>query len=272
MRALGAFAKTKLYASSSPKHVGIGYSGGSIATGWAASLKGSYANELNVVAWIIGGTPANISATLQFVDGGDYSGFGPIGIAGLTRPTSYGAQLAAFVKSIITPAGQAAVNFALTHDSSSSLANFKDKSVQSTAFQSLGARLLYTAPISTVLAQLTMGVNPSEAPKAPVLLYHASNDEIVPYGPAPKLYSSWCSQGSVVTFTTYASGGHITTAIFGLQTTVQFAKNAFSTTTTKPTACSQSTIYNNAIDNAALGGLENLGLALGQLGQQAGST
>lgn len=56
--------------------VGVGYSGGAIATGWAAALQPSYAPELPILGWAQGGTPANISATVQYIDGGLFSGFG----------------------------------------------------------------------------------------------------------------------------------------------------------------------------------------------------
>lgn len=48
---------------------GLGYSGGAIATGWAAALHASYAPELNIKGWSMGGTPANTTAVLQTVDG-----------------------------------------------------------------------------------------------------------------------------------------------------------------------------------------------------------
>lgn len=37
--------------------------------GWAASLQHNYAPELNVVGWAFGGTPANLTAALQNLEG-----------------------------------------------------------------------------------------------------------------------------------------------------------------------------------------------------------
>jgi hypothetical protein len=63
MRAVNNFASTLKLASNSNAIVGIGYSGGAIATGWAAALQHNYAPELNVKGWSSGGTPANITGT-----------------------------------------------------------------------------------------------------------------------------------------------------------------------------------------------------------------
>lgn len=270
MRALGTFANSLKYATATPNYVGIGYSGGGIATGFAASLQKSYASDLNIKAWISGGTPANLTATLLFLDGGKDSGFGPVGVAGLLKSSAYGPQLSSFFKSIITPLGQSTIDYASTHSSSDSLANYANKSILVKTWQSLGNRLLYTQPVAGILQKLTLGTATAGTPVVPVYLYHASNDEVIPYGPDLTLDNAWCAQGVSVTFTTYASGGHITTAIYGLGSTVQYAKKAFAGTI--PTGCSKSTVATNVIDKAALGGLEALATSLADLGRQAGST
>ena len=61
LRAALNFGST-LGLSSGVKVAGFGYSGGAIATGWAAALQPSYAPELTskLVGWSYGGTPANI--------------------------------------------------------------------------------------------------------------------------------------------------------------------------------------------------------------------
>jgi hypothetical protein len=77
MRAVANFKSTLGLNTSTPKIVGYGYSGGAIATGWAASLISSYAPELKVLGWASGGTPANLTGTPVFLDGGLYASFLP---------------------------------------------------------------------------------------------------------------------------------------------------------------------------------------------------
>ena len=92
--------------------VGMGYSGGAIAGGWAASLLGSYATELNVVGWSIGGTPSNVTGTFYGLDGSLFSGFSVAGVAGIVD--SY-PEVNDYVGSVITPAGNAALQFTREH-------------------------------------------------------------------------------------------------------------------------------------------------------------
>jgi predicted esterase len=68
---------------------------------------------------------------------------------------------------------------------------------------------------------------PSEVPIAPVNLYHAINDEIIPYANASTLYNNWCSQGGSIRFTSFTSGGHATTEIDNIGRVQQFVKDAF---------------------------------------------
>ena len=47
----------------------MGYSGGAIATGWAAQLQPDYAPEINLVGVASGGTPADLEAAESSMDG-----------------------------------------------------------------------------------------------------------------------------------------------------------------------------------------------------------
>ena len=75
IRATLAFSTLQL---SKGVKVGLwGYSGGAIAMGWASALKPSYAPELNIVGAAHGGTPANLTATLLFLEGQQGAGCEP---------------------------------------------------------------------------------------------------------------------------------------------------------------------------------------------------
>jgi hypothetical protein len=58
MRAVRNFGSKLGFTTDNPAIASYGYSGGAIASGWSASLKETYAPELNVVGWAMGGTPA----------------------------------------------------------------------------------------------------------------------------------------------------------------------------------------------------------------------
>ena len=64
-----------------------GYSGGSLATGWAISLQLKYAPELkeNLIGAAVGGFATNITAVAEAVDGTVFSGFIPLALNGLAN-------------------------------------------------------------------------------------------------------------------------------------------------------------------------------------------
>ena len=250
MRAVINFRDT-ISLSSDPMIVGTGYSGGAIATGWAASLQPTYAPELNMKGWVQGGTPANLTATLLYIDDTLFSGFLPAAVAGLIAPSAYGAELAPVMERIITDKGKEALEFAQTHCAAEDLLNFPDQSILTTEFQTLGDELLQDPTISSVLAENIMGVKEEETPTAPVFIYHSKQDEIIPYADASTLVDSWCSSGASVKYTTLATGGHLTAEIVGLVDAVKFVQAAFAGETDP--GCSENTELGSIFNPIALG-------------------
>ncbi|OBT97421.1 hypothetical protein VE01_04346 [Pseudogymnoascus verrucosus] len=264
IRAVTNFKSTLHFSTTNPMVVGVGYSGGAIATGWAASLQPTYAPEIDIKGWVSGGTPANLTAVADFIDGTTFSGFVLAVVDGLTKPSAYGAALKPVIDSIITPAGQTALNFASANCAVADIINFSGKSIKSTDFQSLGDRLWYDPTVAAILEQNTMGVNKNETPTVPVFMYHASQDEIVPYANAAVLAKAWCSYGASVKFTTYANGGHITTEVVAIVESLNFVSSAFAGTAAS--GCSTNTELSSLLNPIALGiELEPVLIALAQV-------
>src|SRR5688572_12887734 len=62
-----------------------GYSGGGLATAWAAEFAPTYAPELNIAGVAAGGVPPNITAVAKNLDGGLFSGIVLAGTVGMSR-------------------------------------------------------------------------------------------------------------------------------------------------------------------------------------------
>ncbi|KAJ5302987.1 hypothetical protein N7476_009786 [Penicillium atrosanguineum] len=246
MRAVSNFETLGL-SSTSPMIVGIGYSGGALATGWTASLQPSYAPELKIKGW----HPSNLTGTLLELDGGVFSGFSPAAVVGLSQPSAYGTELSALISSILTTEGASKINFASKNCAVADLLNFAGQSLFSTSIQSLGPELLYNPTIQSVLKENTMGVNKDETPTAPVFVYHATQDEIIPYSNASVMVDSWCNYGANVKFTTFAAGGHATTEVIAVADAVNFVEAAFAGTTTS--GCTKNTELASILNPIALG-------------------
>lgn len=251
MRAVTNFKNTLGLSSDNPMVVGTGYSGGAIATGWAASLQPSYAPELDIKGWVQGGTPANLTGTFLFIDNTLFSGFLPAAIAGISKPSAYGAQINPVIDGILTPSGRSKLDFAASNCAIADLVNFAEMSVLSTDIQSLGDGLLQEPTIASILSKNIMGAFKNETPTAPVFVYHATQDEIIPYVDTSTLVNSWCNSGANVKFTTYGNGGHATTEVIALPDAVQFVEAAFAGTTAG--GCSRNTKLDSVLNPIALG-------------------
>ncbi|KAM0812124.1 putative lipase 1 protein [Seiridium cardinale] len=70
------------------KYAMMGYSGGALASEWAAELQAQYAPELQFSGTAIGGTPPNVTSVWDSVNGTPYSGMIPLSFVGVTRPYS----------------------------------------------------------------------------------------------------------------------------------------------------------------------------------------
>jgi pimeloyl-ACP methyl ester carboxylesterase len=250
MRAVSNF-KTLGLSTAKPMIVATGYSGGAIATGWAASLQPTYAPELDIKGWVQGGTPANLTGTLVFIDNTLFSGFIPAAVAGLAMPSAYGAELNPIIDSILTPKGAKALETARTTCAVGDLIAFPEMSLLSTEIQSLGDRLLYQPTIQAILSKNMLGVNKTEMPTAPVFVYHGTQDEVIPYSNASTMVKSWCSNGVDVKFTTFATGGHATTEVVALPDVINFVQAAFAGKTAS--GCSKNTELGSILNPIALG-------------------
>ncbi|OAA35082.1 Lipase, secreted [Beauveria brongniartii RCEF 3172] len=260
MRAVGNFGET-LGLKDDPSIVGVGYSGGALATAWAAAMQPIYAPELSIKGWSAGGIPANFTNVFDVLDGTVVSGFVPIAIAGILKPSAHGAELQPLFERIITPLGRKVIELASTKCTIPNLVAFPFQSILDTKFQSLGRGLLADPTVQPILTRNTLGVNKSETPTAPVHMYHATPDEVVPYGPAAILRKSWCDYGATVKFTNFAAGGHVTTVVLALGDTLHFVRDAFAGKLTS--GCESRDVFDDELDPLAFGlNLEPLAVGL----------
>ena len=252
MRAVNNYALELGFETDNPMIVGTGYSGGAVATGWAAALHPTYAPELNVVGWSQGGTPANLTGVVETIDGTIFAGFLPTAIVGLSTPSAYGATLNPIIDSVISEEGRAALSFASRQCAVLGLLRFAGQELQDVDIQSLGKELLYHPTVQEVLQDCIIGIDPAETPSVPTFVYHATKDEIIPYANASSMVDRWCDAGADLKFTTYAAGGHATTLVLALPAIFKFVEDAFAGTTGY-SGCSRDTELTDMLDPLALG-------------------
>ena len=178
----------------------MGYSGGAIATGWAAQLQPEYAPEINVVGVASGGTPADLEAAEGSMDGTLDGGGLFVGAAfGVMR--EYPELL-----ELLNAQGLARAD------------QIKDQCLYQLVTHAFDSVKKYTdspdpmrEPVAqAVLNELKMGGD--LAPTVPYYLWHSTSDQLIPYRVAPALRDDWCSQGTSVTLVTDRISEHISGA------------------------------------------------------------
>jgi hypothetical protein len=159
---------------SSSTPVGLmGYSQGGGAAGWAAELAGSYAPDLDVKGSAVGGVPADLTATAEFLDGSPFVAFALLAALGLD--TAYPElDLESYLNTRGRELVQTSQQLCLVSvDGFATLI-----SVAFTRFDDyVTTNPLGTPPWQARLAETQLG---KAAPSAPVLQYHALFDEIIP--------------------------------------------------------------------------------------------
>ncbi|MEV5836317.1 lipase family protein [Nocardia sp. NPDC052112] len=182
-----------------------GYSGGAIASGWAAQLAPEYAQELNLVGAVVGGVPADFGMLINTMNGAN-------------------AASGVFLAATLGLAREYPEIMALFNDNGWRLSQFaKDfcflDAALLGAIAPIPAETLTDVPqptqlpmIRDILADNRLG---AAAPRVPVLLYHGINEVWVPFAGAERLYDDWCRLGVPVRFEAHP-GEHVIVAETGV--------------------------------------------------------
>lgn len=201
----------------------MGYSGGAIATGWAAELQKAYAPELDIVGVASGGTPANLERAGDYMDGSISGGLFVGASLGVAR--EYPELL-----TVLNDKGREFVE-ASKNDCASQL-------VSKYPFASIKNLSDLPDPLRSPVAQKVLTENRmgKVAPQAPVFLYHSKFDELIPHDAAVAVKNEWCAAGGTVKLTTDYLSEHNSLAVTGAPSAVSYLNDRFAGKAA-PTSC-----------------------------------
>ncbi|EMG49987.1 Lipase 1 [Candida maltosa Xu316] len=195
-----------------------GYSGGSLASGWAAALQPQYAPELedNLIGIAVGGFVTTLDASIRVVDGELFSGFIPNIFNGYAneypdfKETLYNEINANDTKSF-SLGDELCMIPAILH-----FANTKFFTGD-TPYFSKGFGFLDIPVIKDTLSENALiNLDKDYMPQIPVFIYHGTLDAIVPIANVNKTYSNWCSWGiDSIEFAEDLTAGHLTETLVG---------------------------------------------------------
>ncbi|MCX3059705.1 alpha/beta fold hydrolase [Streptomyces beihaiensis] len=194
----------------------MGYSQGGQAAGWAAELHKSYAPELNLKGTAAGGVPGDLMKVAA-ADDGSYG-------SGLVLMAAIG-QNAAFpeldLDSYLNARGRDLVgrlknSCVIDGSVLGSFTRIKDVTVKNPLAQADWQARLNQSKVGTL------------APDAPVYLYHALGDELIPYRVGRQVRADWCARGANVEWHTVPVGEHISGVITQSPFAAQWLADRFS--------------------------------------------
>jgi hypothetical protein len=201
-----------------------GYSGGSIATEWAAELAPQYAPALNLIGAADGGVPVDFAQNLTYINGDDdWSGVIPAILD--TLGGTFGVNLAKY----LSPYGEK-ITKAVAGECINSFAG----DYPGLTFQQL-VKVQYANPFGVpilvkILNHLLMGTAPGH-PEMPMLFgvgnADGTGDGIMVAGDVEALAHEYCQQGVPVTFDEYTGLDHEEAAVPFEADALTFFENLF---------------------------------------------
>jgi Secretory lipase len=197
----------------------MGYSGGAQARAWAAEMHPAYAPELDIKGVASGGTVADLGAGLRQIDGGAFSGLVFGAMFGIDR--EYPEMN---LHNLLTPAGKA-VKEEIGDMCVSQLR--QSHQLEHFATYTTDPDPFSVPRVARVIADVRLG---KETPIAPVYLYHAINDELIPIADVDTLYITWCASGGNITYHRDPASGHITLLVTGAPAAFAFLEARFAGT------------------------------------------
>ncbi|KAI9649813.1 hypothetical protein NHQ30_002395 [Ciborinia camelliae] len=222
-----------------------GYSGGALASGWAAELQPSYAPELNFKGVALGGLVPNVTSVLLTVNKSLFAGLIPAGIIGLTngypKLKEYVDQnlIQSKASEFYKASTQCLFNVVKTYRDQDMFSYFKDgkASVQSDVAQEV------------LGATGQMGIYGT--PNMPMFVYKAVNDQVSVIADTDALVNKFCSQGANIEYVRDGLGEHTSELITGAGDAFIFLIKRFNGLRVTR-GCSIKTVLTDTLDPGAI--------------------
>ncbi|RFU77839.1 lipase, secreted [Trichoderma arundinaceum] len=220
-----------------------GYSGGSLASAWAAELQPSYAPELKIAGAALGGTVPNITTVLSEINKSLTAGIIASGFVGLSNQYP---QVNKILEQHVLPKYQPLFNKVRNQCLVADILDFLFKDVLAMLDD---PTLPFTDP---ELVRIQNDNAPGQVtPKIPLYVYKSTGDELSPIGETDALVNKYCKGGASVKYVRDALSDHGTLAITGAAKALSWLIDVLDEG--KPQkGCSTSTVVSSLLDPSTL--------------------
>lgn len=203
------------------KYALMGYSGGSLASGWAAALQPTYAPELHFEGAALGGTVPSILGVLDAVNMGPFVGLAFGFLTGISRAH---ANFTQWVDENLVPAKKAEFrNIARgCNIGESSKGGFQD------IFSYFkNGRFGFDEPIPKSVLSWDGQLGSFGTPSMPLFIYKAVGDEVSYVADSDNLVEKWCNNGATIKYQKNLVGEHLSEDYIGSVGALQWLSQRF---------------------------------------------
>jgi fermentation-respiration switch protein FrsA (DUF1100 family) len=170
-----------------------GYSGGGLASAWAAEVSGSYAPELNIVGAVLGSPVGDLGHAFRRLNGSFYSGLPAMVVAALTHIYP---ELDKVIQEHATDEGKAMLLRIEKMTTAHAVLRLIGMDMGKLVDQPL-EQILSTPAVQHVFESIKLG---TAVPTPPVLIVQAVHDRIVSVDDIDELTDTYQSGGASVTY------------------------------------------------------------------------
>lgn len=198
-----------------------GYSGGGMATAWAAALAPAYAPELNLVGVAAGGVPMNVAKIAGGLGLNPHPVFGLAFAAALGLEREYPDRLP--VSAQLNPVGLA-MRTALANACTPEILAIGAGT--SAAAISTNTDLMRSAQAWQVLDENSLEFYPG-VPKAPMFEWHSPTDALVPVDSIANTLGRYCQAGARIESQLFTSPDHLSAEALGAPAALDYLDARF---------------------------------------------
>ncbi|MEV0248876.1 lipase family protein [Nocardia sp. NPDC050712] len=198
-----------------------GYSGGGMASAWAAALQPSYAPDLKLAGVAAGGIPADLEELALGLGFGFHPGFGLAFAAAMGLEREYPERLP-----ISDQLNDTGLWFReITHDECRRFLLLHG--AVRNAEQLAATKSLMDSPDARAVLRENSLRYFEGVPQAPTLIWQGVFDELTPFETVAGIAARYCRAGAPITFSPYPIAEHMTTAVAGLAEAWTFLEARF---------------------------------------------
>lgn len=191
-----------------------GYSGGALASEWAAELQVQYAPEMNFSGMAIGGTPQNITSVWEQANGTPFAGMIPLSATGVTKPELY-PEARQFLLSQLKPEKASIFLSVENMGFNEAFAAYSNQSIWDTYFIN-GKDAFLDAPVIQKVLDSNFYMGYHGVPQMPVFMYQAIHDQLALVQHADALRERFCGMHVNILMERNTVGDHLSEYVAGV--------------------------------------------------------